>query len=144
MKHAEVEALRSTCYRRSVGAILVADNRIISSGYNGPASGEPHCTGKNCPSSAGCHRAVHAEVNAFERLSSWDRRRTSGKALYVTESPCPDCAAIIIKEKVEKIFYLNQYRLVEGIDLLVAAGVEVYRMTPGGYTINYLTNELVA
>jgi deoxycytidylate deaminase len=63
--------------------------------------------------------------------------------MYCTESPCPDCAAAIVDSKVAEVFYLNQYRLVEGIDVLMRGGVKVWRMTPSGYVINYRTGELV-
>lgn len=140
MKMATDASERSTCYRRSVGAILVLPhNNVISVAYNGPPAGEPHCTGANCPGPAGCSRAVHAEYNAITRACVSPALAT----LYTTESPCPECAELLITSKIKRIFYQHEYRIRDGLDRLVAAGVEVYRLTPGGYIIDYVTNELV-
>lgn len=142
MQMAEAAARRSTCYRRSVGAILVSDsNNVLSIGYNGPPSGKPHCTGANCPSNSGCIRAVHAEANAIQCVVNWS---PWPKKLYVTESPCEHCAKLILgKVTISEVYYINEYRIRAGIDQLVKASVGVFRMTPGGYLIDYKTDELV-
>lgn len=141
MQIAEVASRRSTCFRRNVGAVIVANRNIISIGYNGPATGEPHCTGNGCADpEKGCQRAVHAEVNALDRASGGGNWTWS---MYVTESPCPDCARAVVDSPIAEVFYLNQYRIVEGIDVLMKGGVMVWRMTPSGYITNYRTGELV-
>lgn len=139
MQMAEAASRRSTCYRRSVGAVIVMGNNVTGIGYNGVPKGEPHCTGATCPGPLGCSRAIHAEVNVLERAHS----PVLGSTLYTTESPCPDCAELLILRGIKRIFYLHEYRIREGLDRLVAAGVEVYRLTPGGYITDYATNELV-
>lgn len=142
MQIAEVASRRSTCFRRNVGAVIVANKNIISIGYNGPLSGEPHCTGNGCADPVrGCTRAIHAEINALDRAE-----RPSPQAswsMYCTESPCPICAEAIVDSLVCEVFYLNQYRIIEGIDVLIKGGVMVWRMTPSGYIINYRTGKLM-
>jgi len=141
MSIAEVASRRSTCFRRNVGAVIVANKNIISIGYNGPPSGEPHCTGNGCAGPSGaCTRAVHAEVNALSRASGGGQWTWS---MYCTESPCPACARVIVNSRVAEVFYLNQYRLIEGIETLILGGVVVWRMTPSGYIINFNSGELV-
>jgi len=140
MQVAEVASRRSTCFRRNVGAVIVANRNIISIGYNGPPASEIHCTGNGCATNGKCTRAVHAEINALDRVQGGGGWTWS---MYCTESPCPDCAKAIVDSKVAEVFYLNQYRLVEGIDVLLRGGVMVWRMTPSGYVINYRTGELV-
>ena len=141
MQIAEVASRRSTCFRRNVGTVIVANKNVISIGYNGPPAGDPHCTGNGCADPAkGCHRAVHSEINALDRVQgggSWPW------SMYCTESPCVACAQAIVDSKVVEVFYLNQYRLTDGIDRLLAGGILVWRMTPSGYIINYRTGELV-
>lgn len=141
---AEVWAQRSTCMRRAVGAVIVYEGTIISHGYNGAASGEPHCLGKNCvpPGEPGCTRAIHAEVNAIGRIP-FDMFHFDGKILYTTESPCIACAARICQSHISAVYYLNEYRVKAGIDALVQKGIETFRMTPSGYVIDYMTGELV-
>lgn len=139
MMMAEAASQRSTCYRRSVGAVIVQGSNVISIGYNGPKAGEMHCTGQNCTGSGGCARAVHAEDNAISRATV----PLAGARMYVTESPCVSCANQVILNGISEVYYLNEYRIVEGIHFLIAAGVKVKRMTPSGYIIDYASNELV-
>lgn len=143
MGFAEYASMRSTCYRRSVGAVLVRNNNVISVGYNGPPSGEPHCTGKNCPSLDGCKRAVHAEINLLSRaLLRSDE--PSNLSVYVTESPCIECAQKIAKTPgVYRLFYLHEYRIKAGIDILIEGGLQTYRMTASGIITDYRTGNLV-
>lgn len=142
MQCAEAMARRSTCFRRNVGAVITVDNRIISCGYNGSSPGEPHCIGKGCAGASGCTRAVHAEINVLEYVPSNDMLKP--KVMYVTESPCPDCARAIVKDgTVKAVYYLNQYRLIEGCEILIEARLPLYRMTPAGHVVDYLTNELI-
>jgi dCMP deaminase len=145
MQTAEVWSRRSTCYRRSVGCVITNQRDILAIGYNGPAAGEAHCTGPGCTTSVGCVRAIHAERNAIERLPAAGVREVYQDALdmYVTESPCPDCARLVLSKNIGRVFYLNEYRLVEGIEILIGGGVKVYRMTPSGYVVDRDTNELV-
>jgi dCMP deaminase len=139
MQTAEVWSRRSTCMRRNVGAVIVVNNRIVSIGYNGAPPGEPHCDGKTCvpPGLLGCTRAIHAEVNAIDFLPA--QFNLAPKHLYITESPCPACAAKIIAGPVVKNFlsvtFLHEYRVDSGIKTLIIGGITVQRMTPSGYLV---------
>lgn len=137
---AELASMRSTCFRRAVGAVIVQANNVISIGYNGAPKDQPHCTGKTCPTEGVCTRAVHAEKNAYDRLHY--EAGTEPFIMYVTESPCLACARYIA-EIIEKVYYMHPYRLQDGVDHLIKEGVLVYRMTPSGYIIDHVTGELV-
>lgn len=139
MQMAEVTAKRSTCYRNAVGCLIVRDNLIVSSGYNGTPTGEPHCLGTACTEEGVCWRATHAEANAFNRLQN--RNRVS--AVYVTTAPCPYCAELIRRLSPDKVYYRHPYRLTEGVDFLVEAGIQVYRMTTSGYLFDENLKQLV-
>lgn len=144
MQIAEVSSRRSTCFRRNVGAVIVDQNRhLVSIGYNGSPPGQPHCTGAGCASPIhGCTKAVHAERNALDRLE-WDYSKKS-LTMYVTESPCPACATSIKASGIfGSVFFLHPYRLSEGRDILMAAEIGLYRMTPAGHIIDCVTEELV-
>lgn len=145
METAEIVSRRSTCFRRNVGAVIVSDNNIVSIGYNGPPSGHPHCTGNGCASpTLGCTRAEHAERNALDRMPQAGLSSAYHTHMYVTESPCPACALSIIKyELFDAVFFLHPYRLSEGRDMIMAAGIRLYRMTPAGHIIDCRTEELV-
>lgn len=139
MQFAEVASRRATCFRRSVGAVLVRDKNVVSVGYNGPLAGEPHCTGITCPTNNVCGRAIHAEINAINRCED----HHSGLTMYVTESPCMACAARIVDERrIYALYFLNLYRDPAGVDFLTKQ-IRVYRMTPTGYVILYGTGQLV-
>lgn len=147
MQTAEVWSRRSTCFRRNVGAVIAVDNRIVSIGYNGAPPGEPHCLGQYCvpPGQVGCTRAIHAEINALDHVPSSIRQsRYSWLVMYVTESPCVACAKKIVEvDCVIELYYLNEYRDPKGIDILMDAGVKVFRMTPSGYIIDRATGALL-
>ena len=138
MLTAEVFSRRSTCMRRNVGAVIVVNNRIVSVGYNGAPPGEPHCDGETCvPAGAiGCARAVHAEINAINYLPK--ELIKDPKHLYVTESPCPACAAVIANGPTKNfvsVTYTNEYRVDSGIKVLIMAKIQVFRLTPSGYVL---------
>lgn len=142
MQMARVASLRSTCHRLNVGAILVFDNNVVSHGYNGPASGKPHCKGNACELTAtgGCARAIHAEVNAITRLNN--DLIEEDKTLYVTHSPCPKCAELIPSAFIKRVIYETPYRDTSSLDYLVSQGIEVLRLTPSGYLVDHKTNQV--
>lgn len=133
MQQAEIEAKRGTCLRRGVGAIIVKDNHIIGTGYNGPPAGEPHCFGATCPLSpqGGCTRSIHAEQNAIIRAN----QELRGTTIYCTISPCLDCAKLIVDNGIVKVFYRHEHRCLEGISLLLDYGISVYRISEHSYII---------
>ncbi len=127
MKMAELVATRATCDRKHVGAVIVRDNRIVSTGYNGSPGGMPHCDDvghemKDIDGRPSCIRTLHAESNAIDQAGGEAR----GATLYVTVSPCYECAKRIVNAGIVSVFYGEFYpsrnsALVEGF--LVSAGV---------------------
>lgn len=108
MAVAMVIAMRSTCPRLRVGAVVVSpDQKIVATGYNGAPSGMPHCDEVGClvGPTGSCLRAVHAEVNAL--LSAGDRAR--GATVYVTASPCWSCLAAAVTAGVTRVVYRRKY-----------------------------------
>lgn len=121
-------SMRSTCQRLRVGAVLAKDGRTISTGYNGAPSRLPHCNEDNCKSQPQCKRTVHAEMNAILFAARYGIS-TEGAELYTTHSPCIDCAKAIINAGIKKVYYVEEYRSRDGIELLELAGIEVYRIS---------------
>ena len=119
---AGVWARNSYCKRRQVGALLVKDRMIISDGYNGTPSGfENICEDENGLTKP---YVLHAEANAISKVAQ-SGNSSKGATLYVTASPCMECAKLIIQAGIRRVVYRDPYRLTDGIDLLVKAGVEV-------------------
>ncbi len=118
MEIAEIVKTRSTCLRRQVGAVIVKDNRIITTGYNGAPSGTHHCTDVgtcqrielNVPSGERHElcRALHAEQNAIIQAANIGVS-TEGATLYVTLQPCVICAKMSINAGIKKIVYKGAY-----------------------------------
>ena len=122
LEMAEVWAQNSYCKRRKVGALLVKDRTIISDGYNGTPSGfENICEDENGVTKP---YVLHAEANALSKVAK-SGNSSEGATLYVTASPCLECAKLIIQSGVRRVVYKDEYRINDGIDLLRRAGVEV-------------------
>lgn len=121
-------ALRSTCDRLNVGCAIVRDARVISTGYNGNVSGASHCTHmlQNKPDSP-CDSAVHAEANALV-FAARHGVATLYADLWTTHQPCLSCAKLIINAGIRRVWYINEYRLREGVELLLSSGVEVFQV----------------
>lgn len=111
---AHAMALRSTCLRKKVGCVITLEGRIIVTGYNGSASGVPHCEECNGP---GCDIAVHAEAGAIS-FAARKGIALEGSTLYVTMSPCKKCADLILNAGIKKVIYDEEYRDTQGIDYL--------------------------
>lgn len=141
MQIARAAAMRSTCFRLNVGAVIAVDNRPVSIGYNGAPSGAPHCTGNACPGRHHCQETIHAEENAIDHVpedlegANWD--------LYVTHSPCPDCADLIVgrHSSVRRVFFEAAYRKTDHLANL-ARNVELYQVTPAGFVVEWITGEV--
>ena len=124
---ARIWAENSYCERRKVGALVVKDKTIISDGYNGTPSGfENKCEDSNNVTHP---YVLHAEANAITKLAR-SSNNSDGSTLYVTASPCIECAKLIIQAGIKKVVYAEQYRLTDGIDLLRQSGVEVIYLNP--------------
>ena len=125
MEMAAVWATNSYCKRRQVGALLVKDRMIISDGYNGTPSGfENICEDENGVTKP---YVLHAEANAISK-SAKSGNSALDATLYVTASPCLECAKLIIQSGIRRVVYRDEYRLTDGIDLLRRAGIEVEKL----------------
>ncbi|MBW4900103.1 dCMP deaminase family protein [Prevotella melaninogenica] len=122
LRMARIWAENSYCKRRQVGALVVKDKMIISDGYNGTPSGFENI----CEDESGVTKpyVLHAEANAITKLAR-SGNNSEGSTLYVTASPCIECAKLIIQAGIRRVVYAEKYRLTDGIDLLTRAGIEV-------------------
>ena len=115
----------SYCTRRQVGALIVKDKMIISDGYNGTPSGfENICEDEN---DVTFPYVLHAEANAIPKIAR-SGNNSQDSTLYVTDSPCIECAKLIIQAGIKRVVYKRAYRLTDGVDLLLKAGIEVTHM----------------
>ena len=121
LRMAAIWAENSYCQRRKVGALVVKEKMIISDGYNGTPSGFENV----CEDAHGVTHpyVLHAEANAITKLAR-SGNNSDQATLYVTASPCIECAKLIIQAGIRRVVYAEQYRLTDGIDLLRRAGVE--------------------
>ncbi|MCL2547872.1 MAG: cytidine/deoxycytidylate deaminase family protein [Symbiobacteriaceae bacterium] len=138
MELADIAAKRSTCLRRQMGALLVRDRRVLSTGYNGPPRGLAHCDEVGClreqmgvPSGerAELCRAVHAEQNAVI-LAALGGISPEGAEVFVTHFPCAICAKILINAGITKITYREGYPDQLSADLLAEAGITLVCVAP--------------
>ena len=122
LRMARIWAENSYCTRRKVGALIVKDKMIISDGYNGTPSGFENV----CELDNGTTKpyVLHAEANAITKIAK-SGNNSDGATLYVTASPCMECAKLIIQSGIRRVVYGELYRITDGIDLLERAGVEV-------------------
>mgnify|MGYP002740693370 FL=1 len=128
LRMARVWAENSYCKRRKVGALVVKQKMIISDGYNGTPSGfENICEEENGNTKP---YVLHAEANAITKLAR-SGNNSDGSTLYVTASPCIECAKLIIQAGIKRVVYGEKYRLTEGIDLLRRANIEVEYLNLG-------------
>lgn len=122
IRMANIWAENSYCQRRQVGALIVKDKMIVSDGYNGTPSGfENICeddTNHTKP------YVLHAEANAITKLAR-SNNSSEDATMYVTASPCIECAKLIIQAGIKRVVYSEKYRLEDGIELLKRANIEV-------------------
>lgn len=122
MRMAFIWAENSYCKRRKVGALLVKDKMIISDGYNGtPAGFENICEDENEVTKP---YVLHAEANAISKVAR-SNNSSDGATLYVTSSPCIECAKLVIQAGIKRVVFAENYRLSDGINLLKRANIEV-------------------
>ena len=123
-------ATRATCPRRSVGAVIVRDRRILSTGYNGSPPGQPHCVdpGVGCLMEDGrCIRTLHAEQNALIQ-AALHGVSTEGATLYGTCRPCHVCARMVVGAGIRRVVFAGEPPEGWGLEVLEAAGVEMVPM----------------
>ena len=122
LRMASIWSENSYCKRRQVWALIVKDKMIISDGYNGTPSGfENVCEDEN---NVTVPYVLHAEANAITKIAR-SNNNSEGSTLYVTDSPCIECAKLIIQAGIKRVVYARQYRLDDGLQLLKKAGIEV-------------------
>jgi dCMP deaminase len=122
LRMARIWAENSYCKRRQVGALIVKDKSIISDGYNGTPSGFENI----CEDEQGVTKkyVLHAEANAITKVAA-STNNCCGATVYVTASPCIECAKLIIQAGIKRVVYSEEYHLRDGIELLQHAGIEV-------------------
>lgn len=128
MRMAKIWAENSYCDRRRVGALIVKDKMIISDGYNGTPCGfenvcEDPVTGLTKP------YVLHAEANAITKVAK-SLSSSDGATLYVTASPCIECAKLIIQAGIRRVVYCDSYHSHDGVALLERAGIGVCQVAP--------------
>lgn len=127
LRMACIWAENSYCKRRQVGALVVKNKMIISDGYNGTPSGfENVCEDENNVTKT---YVLHAEANAITKIAN-SSNSSEGATMYVTASPCIECAKLIIQSGIRRVVYSEKYRLEDGIDLLKRAGIETIYINP--------------
>ena len=127
LRMAGIWAENSYCQRRQVGALVVKEGMIISDGYNGTPSGfENVCEDDNNVTKP---YVLHAEANAITKLAR-SSNNSDGATIYITASPCIECAKLIIQAGIRRVVYGEKYRLTDGIDLLECAGIETTYLNP--------------
>ncbi len=132
LRMAKIWAENSYCRRRQVGAIIVKDSMIISDGFNGTPSGfENVCEDENGTTKA---YVLHAEANAITKVAR-SNNSSDGATLYVTASPCIECAKLIIQSGIKRVVFDEMYRLCDGIDLLRRAGIETVHLNISSETV---------
>ena len=121
LKMAQIWAENSYCKRRKVGALLVKNKMIISDGYNGTPSGFENICEENEVTKP---YVLHAEANAITKVAK-SNNSSLGATLYVTDSPCLECAKLIIQAGIKRLVYTNEYRIKDGLNLLERAKIEI-------------------
>ncbi|HHU35035.1 MAG TPA: dCMP deaminase family protein [Bacteroidetes bacterium] len=122
LEMATIWAGNSYCKRRQVGALIVKEKMIISDGYNGTPSGfENICEDENNVTKP---YVLHAEANAITKVAK-SNNSSEGATLYVTTSPCLECAKLIIQSGIKRVVYCNKYHSSDGPKLLKRAGIEL-------------------
>ena len=127
IRMASIWAENSYCTRRQVGALIVKDKIIISDGYNGTPSGFENI----CEDDNGVTKpyVLHAEANAITKIAR-SGNSSDGATMYVTASPCIECAKLIIQSGIRRVVYSEKYRLEDGLELLKRANIEVVYLNP--------------
>jgi dCMP deaminase len=136
MEIAQTISRRATCLRRQMGALLVRDKRILTTGYNGAPAGLPHCEETGClrqqlgiPSGERQElcRALHAEQNAII-LAAQHGISLAGATLYCTHQPCITCSKMLINAGVKRVVILDEYPDPMALDFLDQAGIKLVRL----------------
>lgn len=126
MAMAKIVASRGTCNRLYAGSVLVKDNRIISSGYNGSPPGQPHCDEDGHLLEEGhCVRTIHGEHNAILQAAVNGGTSTVGSTMYTKYNPCIHCTKYVISAGIKRVVVGKIYRGEAAIKMLRDAGIQV-------------------
>jgi dCMP deaminase len=137
MNIAHQAATRSTCDRKQVGAVIVRNKNILSTGYNGSVRGLPHCDDVGHDMEGGhCVATIHAEANALIQAAR-NGVNIDGAEIYTTSSPCWSCFKLIANAGIRRIFFAEFYRDEKSIRIARTLGLELIDLsdpdrTPGG------------
>lgn len=138
MQMAEVWARRSKANRRQVGALIVKDSQIISDGYNGMPAGDKDDTCEFFANGVDAEHGLvtkpdvlHAESNALAKIAENGGVGAQGGTLFVTLSPCFECAKLIKQSKIARVVFRDQYRDISGVEFLQSRGVIVEQLSKG-------------
>ncbi len=142
MDIAHLVATRATCKRRSVGAVLVRERRILATGYNGAPRGLPHCTAEGphhdwpdgCMRAGHCIRSLHAEQNALLQAAMIGVP-CQNATIYVTCQPCNTCAKMLVNAGVHRVIYEGDYPDDFSLEIFRDAKLEVLRYLPTGLEV---------
>lgn len=125
LRMAAIWSENSYCTRRKVGALLVKDNMIISDGFNGTPAGFPNvCEDEG---DVTFPYVLHAEANAITKVAR-SNNSSEGSTLYVSTSPCMECAKLIIQAGIKRVVFSDLYRIQDGLDLLRQSNVEIVHL----------------
>ena len=125
LEMARIWATNSYCKRRQVGALIVKGRMIISDGYNGtPVGFENECEDENNHTKP---YVLHAEANAITKVAK-SNNSSEGSTLYITSSPCLECATLIIQAGICRVVFSDNYRILDGIELLKRANIEIVQI----------------
>lgn len=126
MSIAKIIGTRSTCDRLRSGAVLVKNNRIISTGYNGSPPGLPHCDDVGHLMEEGhCVRTIHGEHNAILQVAVIPGASTEGATMYTKYNPCIHCCKYVVAAGIKRVVIGKIYRDNKAVDYLKEAGVKV-------------------
>ncbi len=137
MSVAHLISRRSTCERAHIGAVIVRENNILATGYNGSPSGLPHCDGPNCliyksthPDGTveeNCMRTIHAEINAIAQAAK-NGTAIQGADIYITASPCLNCLKVLINVGIKTIYYDKPYKMENIMEMVALSGVRLIQV----------------
>lgn len=137
MSVAHLISQRSTCERAHIGAVLVRENNILSTGYNGSPAGLSHCDGPNCliyksthPDGTveeNCMKTIHAEINAIVQAAK-NGTMIKDADIYITASPCLNCLKVLINAGIKTVYYDKPYKLQYIAQLLEQSGVNLVQV----------------
>ncbi len=130
MSVAKAYSMRSTCASKKVGAVIVKDNRPISTGYNGDYAGSENCPGASfclTPNGRCGGDTIHAEMNAL-LFAARNGISTDGASIYITCAPCKNCAKAIIQAGIKEVYFNEVYRDMSGVEILEKAKIPVHQI----------------